>query len=130
MADTCAPPNLETQGHASRQCVQTAAIGPLWLPVLEGIALLDMSLLIEDPDGFRDINQVSSWEALGDQGGTHYTRTLDVLCAMVIGEALPPPGCRSSTYFIAPLKYRYGMPGITQGMCGGQTTASSTNDGD
>jgi len=89
-----------------------------------------MSLLIEDPDGFRDINQVGSWEALSDQGGTHYTSALDVLCAMVVGEALPPPGCRSSAYFIAPLKYRYAMPGVTQGMGGGQTTASSADNSD
>src|SRR5260370_41659215 len=130
MADACAPPNLEAQGHASGERVQAAAIGPLWLPVLERIAPLNMSLLIENPDGFRDINQVGSWEALSDQGGTHSTPALDVLCGMVICEALPPPGCRSPAYFIAPLKYRHGMPGVTQGICGGQATASSADDGD
>lgn len=124
------PPDTETSGHTSRQSVQAAAIGPLRLPVLEGITLLDVSLLIEDPDGLRDINQVGGSEVPGDQGGAYCTPALDVLCAMIIGEALPPPGCRSSTYLIASLKHRYCMSGVTQGMCGGQSTTTSADYGD
>src|SRR5579864_2279710 len=85
MTDARPQPDIETPGHASSQGVQAAAIGPLRLPVLEGITLLNISLLIEDPDGFGDINQVGGSEAPGDQGGTHRAPTLDILCAMVIG---------------------------------------------
>src|SRR5205085_5630654 len=115
------PPDIQTPGYASRQRIQAAAIGPLRLPVLQGIALLNVSLLIEDPDGFGDINQVGGSEAPGYQGGTHRAPTLDILCAMIIGETLPPPGRRSSTDPIASLKHCNSVPGVAQDMCGGQS---------
>lgn len=129
MTDARPPPDTETPGHTSRQSVQAATIGPLRLPVLEGMILLNVSLLIEDPDGYRDINQVGGSEAPGDQGGAHCTPTLDVLCTMIIGEALPP-GYRLSTYPIASLKHHYGVSRVTQYACGGQSTTLGADNGD
>jgi len=88
-----------------------------------------MSLLIENPDGFDNINQVGGSEALGDQCRAHSTPALDVLCAMVVDETLPLPGCRTSTYPAASLKYRDGISCVTQYMCGGESTASGANYG-
>src|SRR6266571_3156260 len=109
MANACPSPDIQTLCHSSRQGVQAAAIGPFGLHIQEAITLLNMSLLIENPDGFCDSNQVGSPEAFGDQCGAHGTPALNVLCAMVIGEALPLPGRRSSTYLFASLKHRDGI---------------------
>jgi hypothetical protein len=130
VADARPQPDIEILGHASRQRVQAAAIGPFRLLVLERITLLNVSLLIEDPDGFRDINQVGGSESPGDQGGAHCIPTLDVLCTMLIGESLLPPGCCSSTYPTASLKHCYGVSRVTQYMCGGQSTTPGADNGD
>lgn len=134
MANACPQPDIETPCHDSRQGIQASAIGPLRLHVLEGIALLNVPLPIEAPDGFRDSNQIGCSEASGDQSGAHRTvdRTpaLDILCAMVIGETLLPPGCSSSTYPIASLKHRDNIACVTQYMCGGEPTASGADNGD
>src|SRR5260370_29658045 len=128
MVNACSPPDIETLCHTSRQGVQAAAIGPFWLHVLEGIALLNMSLLIKDPDGFSDINKIGGAEAFGDQCGAHCAPALDVLFAMVIVESLLLPGRCSSTNFLTSLKHRYGIPRVMQYMFGGKSTASSTDN--
>jgi hypothetical protein len=49
---------------------------------------------------------------------------------MVVGKALPAPCRRSSTYFTASLKYRYGISRVMEYMSSGQSTTPGADDGD
>src|SRR5690348_7438452 len=119
MSDALPFADIQTLGHEPGQGIQAAAIGPLRLPVLERIALLDAPLLIEDPDRFRNVDQLVSPETSCNEVRTHRTSTLDILRSVIIGEAVLLPGCGSPTCLIASLKYRYRMPGIAQSVSGG-----------
>ena len=103
----CLLPDIQSLGHAFGQGMQAAAIGPLRLHILEGIALLNVPLVIEDPDGLSDIDQVGQAETPGDQGIAHRAITFDVLCAMIVDEALPLPGGCSTAYAAILFEYGY-----------------------
>src|SRR5215470_12755621 len=105
--DVCLLPDIQSLGHAFGKGVQAAAIGPLGLCILEWITLLNVSLAIEGPDGLSDIDQVGQAETPGDQGVAYRATTLDVLCAMIVDEALPLPGSCSTAYAVILFEYGY-----------------------
>ncbi len=94
-----------------------------------GIAFLDMSLGIEDPDRFADIDEIVEIKAPGDQCGTGRGAAFDVLRSMIIDKASTFAGSYASAYAMTLLKERYCVTCILEDMCGSQSRASRAYDG-
>jgi hypothetical protein len=120
---------IQPLGHAFGQGVQTAAVSPLGVGILERIALLDVPLGIEDPDRLADIDEIVEIKALGDQCGTGRRAAFDILRSMIIDKASPFAGSCASAYALTLLKERYCMACILEYMCGSQSRASRAYDG-
>ncbi len=109
--------------------MEAGAIVPFRVGVLGRVALGNVAVLIENPDGFGNVDEVVDVKAFSDQRCADRGATFDVLCAVVVDKALTLTGGGPPTDLCMLLEESHCMACILQDMSGSKARAARADNG-